>query len=330
MYKKTRINVAVIGCGQIGIRHIEAYRNIKEFNLIAVVDIDRKLVKGTAKRYNVKGYTKYSTVIHKDNIDVIDVCSPTESHHIIILEALVNNKHVFCEKPLTYKLEYAYQIKRIQEETGKIIVVGFPYRFHPTIRRLKRILEDNVLGKPYYALFRIGGRGGYRIWKHKKKAGGAIFDMMTHMLDLSDWYFGVVSKAELLSNEIILEQRLIEGKNIRVEAEDFALLKLITTSGIKIFCQADLITPSYMNIVEVHGTNGSFFGSILDYLPTVIYLKKRHGLYDRGKNIFKNSYVFLIEEELRYFMEVLNGLVKPLDNVNSAIRVLKIIEGIKK
>ena len=321
------VRIAIIGCGKIGIRHLEAYRDIENAHVVALCDADDKLVREVSSKYGVSGCNDYKKTVEREDVDAVDVCVPTRFHHEIILEALASGKDVFCEKPLTHKLGYAKKIRAKQKETGNLVMVGYLYRFHPSLQRLKRILEDDVIGVPYCAVFRIGGRGGYRAWKHKKnEGGGALLDMMVHMLDLSDWYFGESGTVEPLLLETILKKRLIDGSEVEIDAEDYALVKLKTESGVYVLCEADLITPSYMNIVEVNADNGSFFGSILDYLPTMVYCIRRRGLYDQGKNIFYNSYFNLVERELKYFIDVLSGRVKPLDSVESSIRVLKIIE----
>ena len=325
------VRIAIIGCGKIGIRHLEAYRDIENANVVELCDADDKLVTEMSRRYGVSSCNNYKETIERDDVDAVDVCVPTRFHHKVVLEALASGKNVFCEKPLTHKLECAEEIKMKQKETGKLVMVGYLYRFHPSLLRLKRILEDGVIGVPYYAIFRIGGRGGYRVWKHKKnEGGGAMLDMMVHMLDLCDWYFGEPDTVDPFLLETVLKKRMIEGNEVDVDAEDFALLRLKTKSGVQVLCEADLITPSYMNTVEVHGDNGSFFGSILDYLPTIVYCVRRHGLYDRGKNVLENPYVNLVEKELRYFIDVLSGHAEPLDSVETSIRVLKIIEEVRR
>jgi len=325
------VRIAIVGCGKIGIRHLEAYREIENAEVVALCDTDDRLVREKSSKYGVIGSNYYKETIERSDVDAVDVCVPTRFHHEVVLEALASGKNVFCEKPLTHKLECAEEIKKKQKETGKLVMVGYLYRFHPSLQRLKKILQDGVIGNPYYAIFRIGGRGGYRVWKHKKnEGGGAMLDMMVHMLDLSDWYFGEPETVEPVLLETILKKRTIEGDMVGVDAEDFALLRLKTKNGVHVLCEADLITPSYMNIVEAHGDNGSFFGSILDYLPTIVYCVRRHGLFDRGKNVLENPYVNLVEKELRYFIDALSGHAKPLDSVETSIRVLKIIEKVRR
>jgi len=123
---------------------------------------------------------------------------------------------------------------------------------------------------------------------------------------------------------------VIEGREIEVDAEDCVFLRLRAESGVQVFCEADLITPSYMNTVEVHGDNGSFFGSILDNIPTIVYCKESRGVFDRGKNVFKNPHVNLVEKELEYFIESLSGEVKPVNSVERSIKILEIVEEVRR
>jgi len=104
------IRVAVIGCGKIGARHLNAYRGIKRANIAAVCDLDEELVREAAKNYDAMNYDDYKGVLDSKDIDAVDVCVPTAIHHEVILEALDKGKAVFCEKPLSHRLEYAKQI----------------------------------------------------------------------------------------------------------------------------------------------------------------------------------------------------------------------------
>ena len=325
------IRVAVIGCGKIGERHLNTYRRIEGVNIAAVCDINGALAEKVANSYNAISYNNYKKVLRNKTIDAVDVCVPTAIHHKVILEALDRGKAVFCEKPLSHKFEYAKQIEKKQKETGSVVMVGYLYRFHPSFQRLKKALEDNTIGDPYFAIFRIGGRGGWRAWKHQKdKGGGAMLEMLVHILDLANYCFGEIVEVERFFSETLLKRRMIEGREVKVDAEDCVLIRLRAESGVHIFCEADLITPSYMNTVEVHGDNGSFFGSILDNIPTIIYCKESRGMFDRGKNIFKNPYVNLMEKELRFFIESLSREVKPMNSVEESIKILDIVEQVRR
>src|SRR5207253_3551392 len=121
--------------------------------------------------------------------------------------------------------------------------------------------------------------------KHRvETGGGAANEVLIHMLDLALWYFGEPESVENLYTDTILREREVDDELIEADAEDIVLLKLKHEGDMSTFCQSDLITPGYMNYVEVEGTNGSVFTSILDYLPTTINCKQARGAFDRGQN----------------------------------------------
>jgi len=324
------IRIGVIGCGKIAIKHLHAYKKIKdiEIKISDIVDKGRII----ANNYGISWHNNPDILIEGDQIDAVDVCTPTPSHAEVILKALENGKHVFCEKPLTIDLKEVKKIQQKATKTDKIVMVGYPYRFHPSIEFSRNILREGIIGETYYAIFRLGGRGSHKAWKHKKETGGgATNEVLVHMLDLILWYFDEVKSTMNLFTDIILKEREIEGKKIHPNAEDIVLLKIETTEGVKIICESDLITPSYMNYIEIQGTNGSLWTSILDYFPTIVYCKEPKGIYDRGFNYFNFNKVNLFEKELNYFIESIKDNKKPdFNSLEDSIKIMKIIDDLRR
>lgn len=324
------IKVGIIGLGKIGERHVNAYANIPGVELKGFCDIDPTLLKNNPQLSNVPIFDNANFIINDPDIDVVDICIPTKSHHEIILQALENGKHVFCEKPLTHKKEYADQIKKAAKKFDRLVMVGYLYRFHPSFELLRDVLNKGIIGNPYYAIFRIGGRGGHRAWKHKvEDGGGAILDMMTHMLDLALCYFGNFEMVKPIFSEVLRSERIIDGKTVKVDAEDCIFI-VAKTKTVQVFIEADLITPSFMNIVEVHGDNGSFIGSITTRIPTVLYLIEPRDIYDRGETVFNFPQINLIEKELQYFINCIQRSETPLNSLDDSITTSRIIEDIRR
>jgi myo-inositol 2-dehydrogenase/D-chiro-inositol 1-dehydrogenase len=320
------VKIGVVGCGKIAEKHLNAYKKFEDIE-VAVTDIVEK-GKMIAKHYGVNWHDNPDNLILGNSVDAIDVCIPTPLHGEVILKAMDAGKHVFCEKPLTKNLDEAIQIQEKAIQTNRVVMVGYLYRFHPAFQLGKDIIREGVIGKPYYGLFRLGGRGSHKAWKHKRETGGgAKNEMLVHMLDLILWYFGETKSIKTFYVDTILKEREIEGKVVKINAEDLILLNIEMANGVKVLCESDLITPSYMSYLEVHGTNGSFWTSILDYFPTIVYCKEPRGVYDRGHNFFKFSQVDLFEKELRNFIESIENGKKPtLNSVEDSIKINKIIE----
>jgi predicted dehydrogenase len=320
------VRIGVIGCGKIAEKHLNAYRKLEGVE-ITVTDIVPK-GEAVARRYSVGWHPDPDVLITSKALDAVDVCIPTPAHTEAILKALDAGKHVFCEKPLARNLPEALQIERKVEQTGRVVMVGYLYRFHPAFQFAREVLQEEILGKPYFALFRLGGRGSHKAWKHKREAGGgAGNEMLVHMLDLALWYFGDPRRVEPLVVDTVLGEREIEGKLVQADAEDLLLLRLESKQDVKILCESDLITPSYINYIEIQGTNGSLWTSILDYFPTILYCKEPRGVYDRGNNVFEFPKVDLFERELGHFLEALRDGRKPeLNSVEESVHLMRILE----
>ena len=322
------IRIGVIGCGKIAEKHLTAYTKIKGVE-ITVTDIvgKRKII---ARNYDANWHDNPDELISGNTVDAIDICIPTPLHAEVILKALNRGKHIFCEKPLARNLEESLQIREKAAQSDKIVMVGHLYRFHSAFRFARDIIKENIIGEPYYAIFRLGGRGSHKSWKHKRESGGgAGSEMLVHILDLILWYFDEIKDAKNLYSDVILKERRIEGKNIVVDAEDVILLKLETKEGVKVLCESDLATPSYMNYIEVHGTNGSLWTSILDYFPTIVYCEEPRGVYERGNNFFQFPKIDLFEKELSHFIECIKNDEKPtLNSVEDSVKIMNLLQSI--
>lgn len=318
------IRIGVIGCGKIAEKHLQAYKKLEDVD-ITVTDIVQKGQR-IARSYGVNWHDNPEELISSGAIDAVDICVPTPSHAKFIIKALESGKHAFCEKPLARNLEEAKAIEQEASQTGKIAMAGYLYKFHPAYQFSKEIIEEQVIGEPYYAIFRLGGRGSHKAWKHKRETGGgAVNEMLVHMLDIILWYFGEPKNIESLYTDIVLKEREIEGKTVLSDAEDVVLLKIETSNGVRILCESDLITPSYMNYIEVQGTNGSLWTSILDYFPTLVYCREPKGVYDRGNNFFHFPKVDLFQKELAYFIQCIqNGEVPQVNSIEHSIKVMEL------
>jgi predicted dehydrogenase len=326
----SEIVVGLIGCGKQSIKHIPALK--KNGVRIILADIDCSLAKTRANEFGIE-YAKTVEELYQDpKITAIDICSPTHSHFSLIISAIENEKYFFCEKPLASSYEEALKIESILNKTDLFGMVGYLYRFHPAFEMVRECIADSIIGKPYFATMRLGGRGSHRAWKHQKnEGGGAINEMMVHMLDLALWYFGPITEIKTILYETVLKEREIQGGLITADAEDLAMVYLKTENGVQIVCESDLITPSYMNYVELQGTNGSIITSILDYFPSIVFCRESRGTYQTGNNVQNFPKVNLFNKQLKYFLDCISGKIAPDRNtIRESVYLLKLIDRIKR
>ncbi len=322
--------IAVIGCGKQGRKHVGALKKIDDINVI-IADEDREIAGSFAKSMNVPMADNSLEVLANNDVTAVDICTPTSTHKDLIIGALQAGKHVFCEKPLCLSISEAQSIQESANATDLVTMIGYHHRFHPAYQVMKQVIEGDIIGQPHFALFRMGGRGSHQHWKHlKDQGGGAINEIFVHKLALILWYFGKIKKIRWLVNELVLPTRTIAGKALKVDAEDCVVFQMESENGAQIICQADLVTPCFMDFTEIHGSNGSVCGSILHYMPTVVFCEEARGTYNRGNNIFQFPMQDLFKSELQHFIAVINGKKGMIGTVDESIIIMKTINELYK
>ena len=322
------VNIGLIGCGKIADRHLNAYRHLPGVE-VAVFDVDLSAAQRRASEFNLEYCLTMDELLERPGLDAVDVCVPTPWHKETVIAALQHRKHVFCEKPLAASPWEAEEIREALRCSGTQLAVGYPYRFYPAFQHVKQLLDDGIIGRPYLALFRLGGRGDAAAWKHRREdGGGAVLEMMVHELDLLIWFFGEITATQLLFGDTLLPERHINQQKVTADAEDCVLARL-RAAGVEILCQSDLATPSYMNHIEILGDNGSIFSSMLHYLPTQVYCREPRGIYDRGATSRQFPIVNVFELELAHFVSALRAECDPINTIDESIHLLRVVDQLR-
>lgn len=298
------MRIGVVGCGRIGTRHVDAYQQLDAVEVV-VTDEDPERAKALGEQWSVEVRTPEQLL--EEPLDALDVCVPSVAHRGWIVDALDAGLHVFCEKPLCLSEVEATEIRAAAQRAQRNVIVGYLYRHHPAFRFAKETIDHGIIGDPYFALARLGGRGSHRPWKHDGQAGGGVlFEMMVHLLDLLSWLLGPLDDGRIVFQDLLLQRRMIEGEEVAVSASDCAVVTL-RAGGVRSVCQSDLVTPSFMNQVELQGANGSLLASILDFMPTVVYCNEPRVLFDRGHNYRHFGPTNLFQKELSNFVETVRS-----------------------
>ena len=123
------LKIGVIGAGHLGRIHIQQLKEISDYNLEGFYDHNNENADVIKDEL---GVTKYKTVEELiDNVDVVDIVTPTISHYECAVKALAKSKHVFIEKPVTNTLAEARELKELVKEAGVKVQVGHVERFNP-------------------------------------------------------------------------------------------------------------------------------------------------------------------------------------------------------
>ena len=154
MEKKMKIKWAIIGCGRISYKHIEAMiSNSDNIELVALCDLDEKRAYDRKKQYeslvisNVKVYTDYKKMFSQNDIDVITISSESGYHAKHALDSLNNGFHVLIEKPMAMTLNEVDAINDLADKMNLKVAVSHQNRFNKPIQKLRKAIESNRFGK---------------------------------------------------------------------------------------------------------------------------------------------------------------------------------------
>ncbi|MFT4029631.1 MAG: Gfo/Idh/MocA family oxidoreductase [Protaetiibacter sp.] len=170
-----------------------------------LVEADDERAAAAAEKH---GWDEYSSdwraVIARDDIDIVDIVTPPNSHREIALAAIAAGKHVFLEKPITNDAAEAGEMTLAGREAGVVTQVGFNYRHTPAVRYIRKLIDDGTLGRPLqfrvHYLQDLGFVAGDLGWRSKKSTGGsgASGDIGSHIVDLAEYLMGDVARVSSL------------------------------------------------------------------------------------------------------------------------------------
>ena len=199
--------VALIGAGFMGAVHSQAWASVGRFfpgpapTLAVLAARDQRATSAAAERL---GWSEWSTdwraVVERDDIDIVDVATPGDSHPEIVTAALEAGKHVICEKPLANSVDDAEAMTAVAaaaRRRGIRSMVAFNYRRVPAIALARQYLEEGRLGeirhvRADYLQDWIADPDFPLVWRlQKERAGsGALGDIGAHVLDLAEYLSG--------------------------------------------------------------------------------------------------------------------------------------------
>jgi UDP-N-acetylglucosamine 3-dehydrogenase len=186
------LKAAVIGiCGGIARFHAMACKKLG-IELAYVVDIN-PAVSEIAKEYGCKSLTDYRELLNKD-IDMVIVALPPYLHPKVCSDFLKRGINVFCQKPIAANSKDAQQLVNIVRKSNAKFMVGYLWRFHPAIIKLREVMQNGDLGKIYIVNVKdshaVYGRKDYpdvKWRKERKHGGGVTLILAIHELDLVPW-----------------------------------------------------------------------------------------------------------------------------------------------
>ena len=221
-----------------------------------------------AKRYGIeKVYTDYKELIRSDDLDAVIVGSPDDLHYEMVIHALSQRKHVFCEKPMASSVGQAQEMTSLAQKQGVVNMINFTWGWLPFYVYIKELLDGGAIGEPMY--ISIGYKATHGLenqgWRFDgDRAAGILGDLGAHLIHLVRNLFGDVKavSANLRSFSAPRDHQIIP-KNL---ANTSAALLLELESGLQAVLHATGVTMMGKKMqehqIELAGTEGTLQGLI--------------------------------------------------------------------
>jgi predicted dehydrogenase len=236
------LGIALIGYGGIGRVHAMAYRDIpftygipaNLVNIVGVATTREETAKKAAEEIDCTVWTvQFQELLERDDIDLIDCCTPNHLHEEIIIAAAKAGKHIYCEKPLAMNVAQAKRMVEAVKQANVKTQLTFNFRFFPAIYRAKQLIDSGFLGR----VFSFRGRyfrSSYidptkpLSWRLSKEisGGGALLDLGSHIIDLIYYLLGPFASVQATMDTLIKERPVKAGSSQTgiVDVDDFALI----------------------------------------------------------------------------------------------------------
>lgn len=184
-----RVRLAVLGAGRIGRMHVEALvSQVPEADVRAVCDpsLDMPWLRALGIPRAVQDPMD---VFSDPEIEAVVVATPSTTHADLVIQAARAGKQIFCEKPLTFDLTRAAEIRRERDRAGVILQVGFNRRFDPDIRDLRDRVRAGAIGE-LETLEIVNRDPAFPAIEFMRTSGGIFFDFAIHDFDVARFVSG--------------------------------------------------------------------------------------------------------------------------------------------
>lgn len=143
--------MGVLGAGAWArLAHVPGFVRDARCEVVAIADPNQELATALARDFGIPDvYDSHEPLLAREDIDLVDVCTPSATHFTLSMAALAANKHVLCEKPVAFDFRETRRAAMIARSKGLRTKLGFTFRYAPAMRYMKHLIDTGYIGEPY-------------------------------------------------------------------------------------------------------------------------------------------------------------------------------------
>lgn len=275
------LGVGIIGFGFMGKVHAFDYRSLPFYYdplpvRTRLVGVAERTVESAERAAAQAGFelatADWRELIARDDIHIIDICSPNSLHAEQLTAAMAAGKHIYCDKPLVSGEESMAKIEASLRNYRGVGQVALQCRFYPATLRAKQLIDEGFVGNV------VSFRGAYLHsgsvdplkpvgWKQlKSQAGGVIQDMAPHIVDMMDYLIGPLASVYAQTRILYPQRPNAKGEMVPVEAEDLVVMLAKLGNGTVGVIETSKIATGAEDELrfEIHGDKGALRFNTMD------------------------------------------------------------------
>lgn len=316
------LKIGIIGAGRIGKVHLESISyHVKNATVTAMADpFMNEETEKLIRSYGVSKVTKdYKDILNDKNIDAVLVCSSTDTHAAISIEAINAGKHVFCEKPVDHSIEKIQAVADALKEHPDIkFQVGFNRRFDHNFAAIRKAYDDGKIGEAH--ILKITSRDPEPPNPAYIKVSGGIFlDMTIHDFDMACFLTDSDVEELYVNSAVLVDPAIGEQGDV-----DTAIITMKMANGaLAVIDNSRKAAYGYDQRAELFGSKGMVATSN-DTVSSAVISNADGVTGEKPLFFFLERYMGSFSEEMRQFTEaVINDTEVPV-GIHAGLQSVKI------
>ncbi len=317
------LNIGVIGYGYWGPNIVRNFNGLNGSRVVAVCDKDAKSLKRVAKiSSTIRLTADCDEIVTAPDVDIIAVITPVSTHYELSRKALQNGKHIFVEKPFTYTVPQAEELINLAEQKGLKIMVDHTFLFTGAVKKIKQIIDDNILGGLYYY---DSTRVNLGLFQHDVNV---IWDLAPHDFAIMDYLISEKPSAVVAC-----------GKAHFNGLENIAYITVYFEKNIIAHFNVNWLSPVKVRSTLIGGEKKMLIWNDVDADEKIkvydkgVEVSNKEGVYDLLVNYRSGDMwaprieqIEALKSETEYFVDCIVNNKTPMNDGHAGLKVVKLLD----
>ncbi len=321
-----KLKVGIIGAGRIGKVHTTSITNyMPHVEIKAISDVNFKAAEETAKNFGIPCvYEDHKKILSDPEIEAVLICSSTETHSPISIEAALAGKHIFCEKPIDHDLEKIKEVLEVVKKAKVKYQVGFNRRFDHNFKAIKSAVDQGKIGDVHIVKITSRDPEAPPI-EYVESSGGIFLDMTIHDFDMARYLTGSEVTEVFAVGNCLVNPEIGQAGDV-----DTAIITLKFANGaLAVIDNSRRAEYGYDQRAEVFGSKGSV-AVLNDTLSSAVISTKEGIISEKPLYFFLERYMNSFVDEMSQFVAAIINDTEPPVNAEDGLKAVLIGIAAKK